>query len=142
MASRICFALISLFLIHSLVLLVNDSYLVSYLIVEKDDRMYDNHTNYLICTQFIYIKENDQLKDKTKVEDVSIKSFLNYSISSIEDRLNTTNLFQLNQSYIFFDYVCFSTNKEELEKKIPLNGYLKCYLSLLFIYSKRKTTSF
>ena len=142
MASRIAFALISLFLIHSLVLLVNDSYLVIYLIVEKDDRMYDNHTNYLICTEFSKIKENDQLKDKTKVEDVSIKSFLNYSISSIEDRLNTTNLFQLNQSYIFFDTVCFSTNKEELEKETPLNDYLKYYNSFLFIYSKGKQLAF
>ena len=142
MASRICFALVSLFLIYSLVLLVNDSYLVSYLIVEKDDRIYDNHTNYLICTPFTEIKKNDQLKDKTKVEDVSIKSFLNYSISSIEDKLNTTNLFQLNQSYKFFDFVCFSTNKEELEKEIPLNDYLKYYSSFLFIYSKGKQLAF
>ena len=138
MASRICFALISLFLVHSLVLLVNDSYLVSYLIVEKYDRMYDNHTNYLICTKFSEIKRNDQLKDKTKVEDVLIKSFLNYSISSIENKLNTTNLFQLNQSYIFFNSVCFSTNKKELEKEIPLNDYLKYYDSVLFVYSKGK----
>ena len=138
MASRISFALVSLFLINSLVLLVNDSYLVSYLIVEKDDRMYDNHTNYLICTPFAEIKRNDQLKDKTKVEDVSIKSFLNSSISSIEDKLNTTNLFQLNQSYIFFDYVCFSTNKEELDKETPLNDYIKYYHSVLFVYSKGK----
>ena len=142
MASRIAFALISLFLVHSLVLLVNDSYLVSYLSVEKDDRMYDNHTNYLICTPFFSIKKNDKLIDKTKVEDVSIKSFLNYSISSIEDRLNTTNLFQLNQSYIFFDTVCFSTNKEELEKEILLNDYLKYYYSFLFIYSKGKQQAF
>ena len=142
MASRISFALISLFLIHSLVFLVNDSYLVSYLIVEKDDRMYDNHTNYLICTRFDEIKRNDQLKDKTKVEDVSIKSFLNYSISSIEDSLNTTNLFQLNQSYIFFDHVCFSTNKEELDKEIPLNDYLKYYDSILFVYSIGKQLAF
>ena len=142
MASRICFALISLFLIHSLVLLVNDSYLVSYLIVEKDDRMYDNHTNYLICTKFSKIKRNDQLKIKPKAQNISIKSFLNYSISSIEDRLNTTNLFQLNQSYIFFERVCFSTNKEELEKKIPLNDYLKYYHSVLFIYSKGKQLAF
>ena len=142
MTSQIAFALISLFLIHSLVLLVNDSNLVSYLIVEKEDRMYDNHTNYLICTEFSEIKENDQLKDKTKVKDVSIKSFLNYSISSIEDKLNTTNLFQLNQSYIFFDFFCFSTNKEELEKEIPLNDYIKYYDSALFIYSNGKQPAF
>ena len=142
MASRIAFALISLFLIHSLGLLVNDSYLVSYLIVEKDDRMYDNHTNYLICTDFSKIKRNDQLKIKPRIQNVSIISFLNYSISSIEDRLNTTNLFQLNQSYIFFKTVCFSTNKEELDKEIPLNNYLKYYHSFLFIYSNGKQPAF
>ena len=52
--------------------------------------------------------------------------------------MNTTNLFQLNRSYIFFENVCFLTNKEELEKKIPLNGYLKYYFPELFIYSKGK----
>ena len=135
MASQIWFALTLLFLIHSLVLLVNDSYSISYLIVEKDDRLYDNHTNYLICTSFYQIKSNDQLKTKPKVQNVSIKSFLNYSISSIEDRLNTTNLIQLNQSYLFFDSVCFSTDKEELEKENPLNAFLFYYASALFIYS-------
>ena len=119
-------------------LLVYDSYSINYFIEENKHQLYDNHTNYLICTPFSSIKYNDQLKDKTKVEDVSTKSFLNYSIKSIEHRLNTTNLFKLNQTYIFLDNICFLTKKSELEKKIPLNGYLEVYLSYLFIYSGGK----
>ena len=142
MASQIWFALTLLFLIHSLVLLVNDSYSISYLIVEKDDRMYDNYSNYLICTHLSKIKMNNQLKIKPKIQNVSIEIFLNYSISSIEHRLNTTNLFQLNQTYIFYYNFCFPTNKEELEKEIPLNGFLKYYSSFLFIYSKGKQPAF
>ena len=56
MTSQIWFALTLLFLIHSLVLLVNDSYSINYLIVEKGDQLYDDHTNYLICTSFSRIK--------------------------------------------------------------------------------------
>ena len=142
MAFRIWFALSFLFLIYNLVLLVNDSYSISYLIVEKDNRMYDNHTNYLICTSFKDINFNDKLKIKPEIQNVSIEIFLNYSISSIELRLNTTNLFQLNQSSLFLERFCFLTNKEELEKKIPLNNFLKYYRSALFTYSNGKQPAF
>ena len=143
MAFRIWFSLSLLFLIHYLVLLVKDIYSINYLIVEEDDQLYDNHTNYLICTPFILIKYKDQLKDETKVENVPIESFLNYSIKSIEHRLNTTNLFKLNESYIFLDNICFLTNKSELEKEMPLNGYLEVYyVSYLFIYSNGKQPFF
>ena len=139
MAFRIWFSLSLLFLIHYLVLLVYDSYSnINYLIVEEGDKLYDNHTNYLICTPFNEIKQYNQLNNETKVEDVSIESFLNYSKKSIEHKLTTTNLFKLNQSYIFLDNFCFLTNKSELEKELPLNGYLKYYNSTLFIYSSGK----
>ena len=142
MAFRIWFSLSLIFLIRCLMLLVDESDSINYLTVEEGDQLYDNHTNYLICTPFSHIKYRDQLKDKTKVEDVSIESFLNYSIKSIENRLNTTNLFKLNQSYIFSNNVCFLTNKSELEKEIPLNRYLEVYFSYLFIYSGGKQPFF
>ena len=140
MAFRIWFAFSFLFLIHNLIHLVNDSYLIGYKTVEKGDKLYDNHTNYLICTPSLDVKDNDHLK--IKIQNVSIKNFLNYSISSIEHRLNTTDLFHLNESYLFFDEVCFLINKEELEKKVPLHGYLEIYLLSLFIFSNGKQPAF
>ena len=142
MAFQIWFSLSLLFLIRYLILLIDESYSINYLIVEEGDKLYHNRTNYLICTPFSEIKYYDQLKDETKVEDVSIESFLNYSKKGIEHRLNTTNLFKLNESYIFLDNICFLTNKSELEKEIPLNGYLKFYMSYLFIYSGGKQPFF
>ena len=109
--------------------------------MEEDDKLYDKHTNFLFCTPFEKIKLNDKTEHKHKIKNVSIEKFLNYSISGIKTKLNTTVFFNLSQCSILNDHFCFLTDKKEIENfnlnELPFN-----YETKLFIYSNRKLPYF
>ena len=64
---RIWYSLCLLFLVYSLKLLIDDYYLVNYVIVEREDELYDDHTNYLLCAYLSDIKENNNLKYRPEI---------------------------------------------------------------------------
>ena len=149
MASTLWLSLCLLLFVYNLMDLLSDRYLLSYKIVEKGDRFFDevHDLNYLACTPFWNIKEFDLSTTNPESQNVSVRSFLNHSISSIEHRLNVTGLFRGNESFIFNEHVCFPTTKSELEKGKeegkPFNEFLGEYAVFsFFIYSKEKQPNF
>ena len=134
MASTLWLSLCLVLFVHNLMDLMSDRHLLSYKIVEEGDGFFDEDRdlNYLVCTPFSNIKEENSLTYEPATQNVSVKSFLNRSIASIEHRLNVTCRFRLNESLIFNDYVCFPTTKSELEDEgKPLNKFLKIYMKFL-----------
>ena len=152
MASTLWLSLCLLLFVHNLMDLLSDRYLLSYKIVEKGDAFFDevHDLNYLACTPFKLIKDLDLSTTESSTQNVSVRSFLIYSIASIEHRLNVTGLFRLNESFIFNEHVCFPTTKSELEKgqeEKPFNNnnneFLEVYgIQAIFIYSKEKQPNF
>ena len=145
MASKFWLCICLVLFAHNLKRLMNDSYLLSYKIVEEDDVFFDNtDLNYLVCTSFWRIQQLDSLLYKPKTQMVSVKNLLNHSIASIEHRLNVSGLFRLNESYIFNGHFCFSTTKSALEDEgKPFNEFLSKYeTQSIFIYSKEKQPIF
>ena len=146
MASKLWLSLCLLLLLYNLIQLMNDRHHLSYKIVEEGDEFFDevHDLNYLVCTPFAVIKKLDSSNYKPSIQNVSVRSFLNHSIASIENRLNVTDLFRLNESLIFNDHVCFLTTKVELEAgEKPFNKFLKGYgYFIFFIYSKERQPNF
>lgn len=134
-AKQFWFFFCFLFFVYNLVLLVNDSYSINYLIVETSDPLYDNQTNYMICTHLDeFLKKN---KFKSSAE-TTIHDYLNLTFIGIDNLLNTTNLLKLNETYLFNFHICFPTTKDELEKDEPLNQYLRYVWTSLYAYSNGK----
>ena len=149
MASTLWLCLCLVLLVHNLIELMSDRHQLSYKIVEKGDRFFDedHDLNYLACTPFWVIKVENSLTYEQATQIVSVKSFLNHSVASIERRLNVAGLFRLNESHIFNYHVCFPTTKTELEKGDeegkPFNRFLRIYgFQNIFIYSKEKQPNF
>ena len=145
MASKLWLSLCLVLFAYNLVSLISECYSVNYKIVERGDKLFDKDTNYLFCTPFWNIKENDNLGFKSDAHNVPVENFLNYSIASIEDRLKARDLFNLNASYILNNKkVCFTATKNDLEEeKRPFNDFLKVYGAFdIFIYSKGKQPFF
>lgn len=144
MNQRIWFGLCLLFVIYNLKLLLDDSNRVDYITVETTDDLYNNYTNFIICSPYSAIKLYDQLgrSDWPSNEAVSVQSFLNRSIRSIEIALNRTGLFPLNDSYVFNRHVCFKVNKTELENGERIGIYLQKYFVRLFAFSNFKMPFF
>ena len=149
MASKFWLSLCLVLFAYNLIDLISNRYQLSLKIVEESDVFFDKDfdLNYLVCTPFSNIKEENSLTFERATQKVSVKSFLNYSIASIESRLNVVDLFHLNESLIFNQHVCFPTTKSLLEKgeekKKPFNRFLKEYsVFSIFIYSKEKQPNF
>ena len=104
---------------HNLIELMSDRHQLSYKIVEEDDVLFDKDydLNYLVCIPFYFIKRLNSLTYEPATQNVSVRSFLNYSIASIEHKLKVTGWFRLNESFIFNGHVCFPTTKSQLEKR-------------------------
>ena len=145
MVSKLWLSLCLVLFAYNLIELIKDSHLLNYKIMEKD-HFFDeaSHQNYLVCMPFRTIKKFDFLNDNLATKNVTVKSFLNRSIASIENKLNITGLFRLNESHIFNGHVCFPTTKSELEgEKKTFNEFLRIYsYQNLFIYSKEKQPNF
>src|SRR5699024_8082282 len=116
MASKFWLSICLVLLVYNLIQLMNDRHQLSYKIVEEGNEFFDevHDLNYLACTPFWIIKELDSSTTEPSTQNVSVRSFLNHSIASIERRLNVTGLFRLNESLIFNDHLCFLTTKREL----------------------------
>ena len=146
MASTLWLCLCLVLLVHNLMDLFNDRHQLSYKIVEQGDRFFDedHDLNYMICTPFEMIKNENSLTYEPATQNVSVRSFLNHSITSIERRLKVTGLFHLNESYIFDEHVCFPTTKSLLEdEETSFNEFFQVYgLFRIFIYSKEKQPIF
>ena len=144
MASKIWFSICLLLFAYNLISLINECYSVNYKIVEEGDNLFDNDTNYLFCTPFSYIADEGLSDYQRTIHEVSVKSFLSYSILSIENYLKVKNLFSLNESYIFNKHVCFKRTKNSLEEVgKPFNEFLRTYqLQNIFIYSNGKQPFF
>lgn len=104
--------------------------------VEKEDELYDDFTNYLACTSFDDVKKQNHLDFKI-TGNVNIRQFLNLSLMSIKHRMNETNLFKLEKSFVFKESICFLIKKNDLEKVLSSN-FLKNYKIKLFMYSNGK----
>ena len=137
---KIWFLICLFFLVFNLKLLIDDYDLVNYMVVEKDDKLYDNLNKFLLCVRFESLKASNRMSyNVLEIKNVSASQFLNYSIRIMEDNLNTKNVFKLNETFIFYESVCVLTTKVELEKELPLKGFLTNYrLIRLFVYSKTK----
>lgn len=141
--SKIWYLICFVFCVHNLVVLFKDKDSVNYIVVEKDDDLYDNKTNYLLCTHFSDIQKKSNLELKNlKLENVSVPVFLYFTKLIYENYLNLTNLFNLNESYIFNNCVCFRVDKEDLEVELPVRGYLGNFTVTMFIYSDGKIPYF
>ena len=135
---NIWLALCWLFCIFNLKLLIDDWYLISYNIVEKNDDLYDKDVNFLVCTSFETIKSKNQLQFEHLPEKVTVKEFLKYAIRSVEHRLNISNYFKPERSSIFAGRVCFNIDKADLETGVPFSKFGKIYDFLFYIYSNGK----
>ena len=138
MDPKIWYCLCLLFSFYSLKSLVDDFYSVNYKIVEKKDVLYDNITNFMICSPLKEIKAKNRLNFSTKETKLRTKVFLNYTKSSIEDYLGKKDFFKLNESYIYFDKFCFLIDKAKLENSLSVSKYLQKYFLFLYLYSNGK----
>lgn len=139
MNKRIWIPLCVLFGAYHLSLLVADYHLTNYLIVENEDNLYDNGTFFFFCSTFEEIKNNNRLHIPRELKRVPLKVFLNYSISSIEERLELKDepLLGLSRSYIHHNRTCFFIGKQELESsKVFFEKYLEYYNLELFVSSR------
>ena len=132
-SKRVWFGLCFFFCIYNLKLLQDEKYNINYVLVEQGDELYDNKTNYLVCTPFDEIKSENRLDFEPRK--VSIGEFLNRSIISIESRLNISNYFKLEQSRIFMSSICFSIDENDLEQETSLQTYMKIYKIYLYAFS-------
>ena len=133
---RVWLSLCFFFCIYNLKLLLDEKYNINYVLVDPDDELYDNKTNYLVCAPFDEIKSKNLLDFKPR--NVSIKEFLNHSILSIESRLNISNYFKLERSYVFGRSICFSIDENDLEQETSLREYMKIYQIYLYVFSDGK----
>ena len=146
MASTLWPSLCLVLFAHNLVDLMSDRHLLSYKIVEEGDVFFEEarHLNYLACTAFWRIQKYDSSFNEPAIHNVSTRIFLNHSVVSIEQQLNVSGLFHLNESRIFNGHVCFTTSKGALEEEgKPFNWFLRTYaIFSVFIYSKEKQPNF
>ena len=163
MASTLWLSLCLVLFAYNLMDLMNDRHQLSYKIVEQGDVLFDedHDLNYLACTPFKRIKDENLLTYEPVTKNVSVRSFLDLSIITIEHRLNrqfklivngeiirsATGLFRSNESLIFNGHVCFPTDKSVLENgemdRNLFNGFLQIYaIQSIFIYSKEKQPNF
>ena len=138
MNPKIWYCLYLFFSFYSLKLLVDDFYSVNYMIVEKEDELYDNITSFLICSKFEEIKKKNRLNFSTKENKLPTKVFLNYTKLSIEDYVGEKDFFKLNESYIHDDNFCFLIDKAKLENSLSVSKYLQKYFLFLYLYSNGK----
>ena len=129
-----------LFLIYNIAQLLTDSKRITFYVVEKDDVLFDQITNFSVCTSFSEIKRNSK-QLASKLEKVNVKSFISHSIASIENSLNSKfKLFDLERSYLFNGHTCFLVEKRELENKLA--EFIRAYEVALFIFSYSKNPFF
>ena len=136
-SKRVWLCLCFFFCIYNLKLLVDEKYTINYVLVGQDDEYYDNKTNYVVCTPFDEIKSKNRLDYEPR--NVSIKEFLNHSILSIESRLNISNYFKLERSYLYGRRICFSVDENHLENETSLLKYLRIYTIYLYAFSDGKS---
>ena len=91
--NKLWLSLCLFFCIYNLKLLIDDCYLINYRIVEENDPLYNNETNFLLCSEFSDIRNNNNLSEIITNHLVDTKTFLNYSILSIETKLGIKNYF-------------------------------------------------
>ena len=117
--TKIWYGLCLFFSIYHLKLLIDDRYLISYINVEKESQLYEIKNYYSVCVLFEEIKSKNRLPIGTG--EVPIKTFLNYSITSMEDVIGTkiSKIFDRNQSYINNRKLCFSFTSHFLALKDP-----------------------
>ena len=135
---KIWFCISLLFIINNLNLLIDDYYLINYILVETEDDLFDNKTNLLLCTSFNHIKKNDKLDQNITETQISSKDFLNYSISSIEFNLKIKRPFELNQSLVFNDFVCFYANESQMESNLFVETFIEKYPIRIYAFSRGK----
>ena len=142
MNPKLWIALCSSLLLYNVAILWRDSYSINYVILEEEDRLYDNATNYLICVQWDNIRAMNKERFDSLLTNVSVEGFVDYCILSIETKLNASDMFNKNQTFVFNKSFCFLVSKEELEKDFPLNGLLKYYHTRFYIFSNGKLPIF
>lgn len=145
MNPKLWFALCLLFGAYNLRQLIDDYFLLNYMIVEPGDLLYNNQTNYLLCTQFEEIGSKNALKfrpDAADLRNATPAVLLNYSILAIEQRMGESGLFQLNQSFVVWDKVCFLLPMADPESGRILERFSDHYAPIFFIFSDTKRPFF
>ena len=138
MDPKIWYCLCLLFSFYSLKSLVDDFYSINYMIVEKEDELYETTTNFMICSPLEKIKAKNRLNFSTKETKLRTKVFLNYTKSSIEDYLGKKDFFKPNESYIHDDQFCFLVDKAKLENSSSISKYLQNYYLFLYFFSNER----
>lgn len=134
MNPKIWITLCTVLLLYNVTVLWRDSYSINYVLVERDDRLHDEVTNFLICVQWGEIRYNDEKRfDSLLITNASVEYLLDYCIRSIETRLNTSHLFNKNRTFIFNKNFCFDTTREELEQEKPFAGLLNHYYTRFYL---------
>ena len=106
------------------------------MLVEKDDELYFDHTNYLVCVTMNEIKAKNRLNLNLKEDNVRIGTLLNYSFWSIEDRSNISHYFKIESSFVLVESVCFFVDKNDLENvSSPFSKFSQNYEFYLYVYS-------
>lgn len=149
MNSKIWIFFCIVFLMFNLISLFGDYYQVNYMIVEDDDKLYDDSVKFLLCVFPESIKSNNYKRNnfnysasKIKGRNVSVSTYLNYSITSIEKFLNTSSLFKLNESIQFKINPCFLVAKKDLDKENPLDGFTNYYQIFIYALLKKQESIF
>lgn len=119
------------------------------MIVEEDDKLYEDFTEFLICISFMEIQRlNSEIGNLNFYyshllgHNVSVSIYLNYSLTSVETYLNVSNLFQLKKSYLLCNFPCFLTTKDELNKDLPLYGLFNHYETFIYPFFKNRQTTY
>ena len=72
MNPKLWISLCSFLLLYNVAILWRDSYSINYVMLEQEDRLYDNASNFLICVQWGEIRYNNKLKNDSLLANASV----------------------------------------------------------------------
>lgn len=143
MNRRVWIGLCLFFCAFNLKLLIDDYQLLIYAYVQEDDPRYNEIDHYWLCPTVYTIQENSERSYQEKEpKKVSTKQFLSKALESIEKKINRTGLFEVSESFVFKDLVCFPVNKSRLENDSNLELFFEHYAVMLFIHSSGKKLNY
>lgn len=135
MNSKIWFFLCFLFLIFNLKLLNDDSYLVSYVIVEKTNELYENAdelTKFLICFELQKIKKKDKLLNRLELQYNQTFSWQTIQSCMVKSRWSNDKIEDLTEIYTFYKtdlqisaQLFINCLIKSIEKSLDTTGLLK-----------------
>lgn len=99
------------------------------------DQLNNETTVFLLCAHTSQVKKLNEL-NKTKFDSLSTSDLLRFSIKSIEETLYATNLFRLDTSYVYKDFVCFDVELERINNDPFIRKFMRTYFFRLYAFSE------